>query len=167
MSDKPTIGEINRNWWNCKNVPSKPWLGSTGTDEFGHAIFSEREHNGVIYRPEAWSCRAAIKNLWAYRRKRDANSLSEIFSIYAGSEDTIGSRPGGPRNNPDEYARFVAAKAGVTVGARLNLFDTSGKVIAPALLTGILDAMTRWENGKTFPDVADVIRDGLILYAEA
>ncbi len=125
----------NKNPLNIKQVSPDAWAHSVGADGRGHAIFADPAH-GV---------RAAMRSL---QRKWDngKRTLIQIIADWAPASDTVGSIAGGAQNDPIDYARYVAARAGCGVGESL-LSPASN----PHLWLRIVRAMAYYEMGEECP----------------
>ncbi len=126
----------NHNPGNVKQDPKNPWLGSTGMDERGHAIFSS----------EALGWRAFYRTL-AAKWLAGKRTLRHIVESWAPASDTIGSIPGSPPNDPERYARFVARETSLPHDARLDLFDERGYPLDDTAILDIARAMVKYEHG--------------------
>jgi hypothetical protein len=112
------VGVRNRNYLNVKSNPKNPWQGSAGTDATGHTIFREPE----------WGLRAAIMTLRTYWFSYSLRTVSGILARWAPASDTLGSRPGQPRNDPHAYAKFVCKRLRVGAAEDLRLFHADRRM---------------------------------------
>lgn len=150
-----TIGGVrglnNHNPFNVKQVSPKDssgwWFGSTGLDEKGHAVFTS-----AIY-----SVRCAVHQLANYQVRDRKKTLAEIFAVYAPSDDPAAV------NDPNDYARFVAANCGVHPDTPLTLFNANKKPVDIPLLIKILQAMLQYENFAGCEMPLEGIRSGIWL----
>lgn len=116
-----------------------PWMGSANplADERGHANF----------RDVAYSLRAALIILL---RKWNAGkrTLRDIITSWAPPDDPRGSIPGNTRNNPDEYARYVAERMHLQCGidSPLCLFTEAGDVDRLDHVVKMVMAMDHYET---------------------
>lgn len=133
-SEKPTLGERNRNPMNVKDDLLDPWQGSIGIDDKGHAIF----------RDESWSVRAAVRILSRYCVDYGFKTLREVFGRYAPTSDG---------NQPDMYANFVSGEMNFPGRRPLNLFRDNYSIKAPVRLRKMIALMAEYENyrGYEFP----------------
>lgn len=141
-------GIANSNEFNIKQIlpPNEPWLGSTGKDEIGHAVFID----------SIYSVRAAVRQLARYQLRDKLTCLNEIFSIYAPADDA--------NNKPSEYAKFVGEKIGLKPDATIVLFSMDGSIIHFSLLIDMLKAMLSFECYAGFELPEETVRAGARLY---
>ena len=117
----------------------------------GHAAFKN----------PLYSIRAACRILQQYRVRRGLRTLNEIFHVWAPETDTVGSVPGGPNNDPNNYASIVALGVGHPQDHDLNLFDTDGKCLDKPLLKNIIRVIIRMETDHIRRADEDLILDGI------
>ncbi len=131
-----TTGERHKNPLNVK-APSQPyWKGQVARDCRGHAVFDD----------VAFGTRAAIITLRTYWITHNLRTVAKIISRWAPSTDTIGSIAGAARNDPGDYARYVARKAKIQPTTALALFSESGSIEDVAMLYELISAMAKYEN---------------------
>jgi hypothetical protein len=152
----PTLGQINNNYWNVKKPGNGWWRGAIGYDSRGHAIFGD----------PALGVRAVLRVLRTYQMKLRLESLDEIFGRYAPAVDTLGSLPNAPRNEPNRYAAFVAARLNVTPNEKVIFFSPSGRIDDAERTKKLLRAMAEYENGAGFEVPEDVLDRGMKMYDE-
>jgi len=131
-----------------------PWKGSIDTDQRGHAIF--------VAASDAY--RAGCRTLANYQNRHGLRTLNAIFARWAPTSDSIGSVPGNPPNDPNEYARYVARRAGLLPFEEIELFTPKGEVMDRLMLHIILAAMTRYECGANTIVYPEEINDGISKY---
>jgi hypothetical protein len=147
------LGIRHKNPLCLKTRARNPWPGQTGKDSRGHAIFDDAMYGFA----------AGASLLWTYQHTHKLQTLRQIFNRWAPPDDTVGSLPGNPANQPNVYASFVAKKCGVSDTAPLALFLHSGGVLAKDLLLRLILAMAHYECGKPWPEPQDAER-GIALY---
>lgn len=124
------------------------WLGKIANDSRGHCIFESPEY-GI---------RAGMRTLqskWINCKR----TIAAIISEWAPSSDTQGSMPGRPANDPDDYAGYVARRAGI--GEHAALPDPVG---CDPVWGKIIAAMAHYEMGTDCPP--EVIERGMELWKE-
>jgi len=98
-----------------------PWKGMIGSDSSGFAIFDTPE-NGI---------KAAAKNLKTYFNKHHLNSVHDIISRWAPSNE----------NDTQSYIKSVASQLGVSANEPLDITSS---------MPGLLASIFRHENGADF-----------------
>lgn len=142
---RETLGMKHQNWWNIKTPPNaKGWLGQSGEDTKGHAIF----------RDPAYACRATVKQLYRYHAT-GASTLRAIFERYAPSAD---------ENDPAGYARFVGSRIDKDIDEPTGIFNADGSIADDARLKAMLQAMAEMENFAGFVVPEKVLIEGVGLY---
>jgi hypothetical protein len=131
-----TVGTRNRNLLNVKQG-REPWKYSTGKDGKGHAIFPNF----------ASGIRAGIGNLRTYWTTHGIKSPLGIANRWAPSNGTIGDVAGGPMNQPNRYADFIARRMGIKPTDTLMTFNADGTVRSADQLFALVSAMVEYENG--------------------
>lgn len=126
-----TRGFRNNNPGNIEYSPANDWDGQTGSDG-RYAIFSDIRY-GI---------RALGKLLDAYYYRHGLTTVAGIINRWAPAHE----------NNTESYISHVAASAGVSPHATINL-----EAIKPQLVAAII----RHENGHDLP--AGLIEEGLAL----
>ena len=119
---------------NIKNNPANRWAGSLGENAVGTAIFSS----------PSMGVRAAMRCLQK-KYLAGKTTLLAIISDWAPADDTQGSLPGRPANDPADYARYVGDRIGFSIDEKLP--DPSD-VLAWAR---IVKAMSHYEMGVDCP----------------
>lgn len=97
------IGLANNNPGNVKN---KGWQGQTGSDEFGHAIFSHYEYG----------LRAIAVTLKNYQKKHGLKTLRSMMKRYCES-------------NQLEYAKFISKNIGVGIDEEFDVMAYMPEVL--------------------------------------
>lgn len=128
------------NYWCLKDVK---WAGRVGKDSDSHTAF----------RDGYYSARAAVRNFRTAYSKHGLKSASALMSVYAPSDDCIGSKkaqkPDGSciygKNDPAQYARLAAKGITKDIDADLVLFDKNGN--ATSSLVIFLKNMSAFELG--------------------
>lgn len=137
------------NLFGIKQPPNTRWDGSTGANEQGTAIFLL----------PAMSARAYFLNAENILRKTPM-ALDAFLATYAPTSDSIGSIPGNPPNDPDEYANFIGSRL-----LPLDL-DTVNYLPLPTTRPDLWFAIAAWasqyETGK--PPVWSQILLGLAAF---
>lgn len=120
---------------NVKNNLAAPWLGSYGTDEGGHALFSQPKY-GI---------RAAL--ICFYKKwVNGKRTLSEIIPEWAPADDHQGGLEENPMNDPVAYLTAVCDWSGI--GASECLCSPAE---SPLVWADIMRAMARYELGENCP----------------
>lgn len=142
---RETLGMKHNSYWNIKSPPnSKGWLGQTGEDSVGHAIF----------RDPAYACRATVKQLYRYFTT-GAVTLRAVFERWAPSAD---------ENDPQNYAEFVGGRMNLGIDEPIGIFNVDGTIADDARLKAMLLAMAEMENFAGFEVPEKVIIEGVGLY---
>lgn len=148
-----TVGIENHNPMNIKPGRDR-WQGLKGVDKRGHGIFES----------DRWSYRAGVRTL-AQKSANGKRTIRAIVQDWAPVNDTVGSIPGAPKNDPGKYARTVASWMGCGVDQPLEIFDGARIVNKPRLMM-LIDSIVRYENGAACrPDMAEIAA-GIELYRE-
>ena len=137
---KITLGIEHKNYLNLKVNPKNPWKGNASWDSRGHTIFIS----------PAWGLRAAILNLRTYWFSYSLHSIITILSRWAPADDTIGSLKGNPKNDPLDYANFVAERMKIDRTADLQLFHSDKTLNNVENLRNLIKAMAEMENYNGF-----------------
>jgi len=143
---KRTLGILNKNPLNVKQVPSL-WDGSTGQDEYGHAIFIDN-----IY-----GIRAAVRTL-ANMFRAGNRTVAEIIAQWAPANDPQAN------NDPLGYAGFVSRKMGIPADTNLDLFTVEGKLKQRSVLYLMIAAMIEFENFRGYMLPLETLSSGIALY---
>ena len=143
-------GLINENPLNVKQVP-EIWDGSIPPyqDKDGHAVFCD----------PLYSVRAAVRTLSNYARD-GRDTLQKIFEEYAPVDDPAA------KNDPNNYANFVAGRITWAVDQPLGIFDANGVIdkIAEGRLIRLIDAMMEQEIYAGYGVPLETITSGIALY---
>lgn len=94
-----TLAERNRNYLNIKNIPGG-WLGQTGVDAHGHAIFASEEY-GI---------RAAASVLMNYAVKYGICTIDGLVDRFC-------------EGNREAYKQFLSRNLGLGVEERFHLLE--------------------------------------------
>lgn len=135
------MGNNRNNPLNIKG--NDPWLGRTGHDDRGHITFATEEYG--------------IRANWRCLQKMLLNghdTIDKLCAEWAPSNDTQGSIAGNPKNNPRDYANFIAKKVHFAP-------DWSLPALTPSvdLWLNIFSAMDEYENGADRKcDMSSIIR---------
>ena len=133
-----------------------PWVGSQKplADERGHANF----------RSVSYGLRAGMIVLF---RKWFAGkqTLRQIIGSWAPDDDTVGTLPGGLRNQPDLYAEWVCQRMGTvgTVDAGLRLFTDDGRIDRLTRLINLVWAIDEYET-PAIDATVDEMLNGLQMF---
>lgn len=106
----------------------KHWQGAIGVDAEFHLIFATPFH-GV---------RAIFENLLGYNRNHDIQTLTQIFTRWAPSNDPDAN------NNPTAYAASVSDATGIGVDAEIDFHNAQAMI-------SIAKAITKEENANVNP----------------
>lgn len=109
-----------------------PWKGSTGANGVGTAIFPD----------PVLGVRAAMRTLHS-KWLRGKINLAEIIADWAPADDTQGSLPGHPPNDPARYAAYVAGRVGYSSTEALPNPSTD-----PLTWAHIIRVMAHYEMGE-------------------
>lgn len=139
-----TLGQQSKNPMCLKAFDQ--WKGMIGVDARGHAIFLTMQ-NGI---------RAAVRVL-AQKARNGKNSIVAICADWAPADDTIGSIPGAPANDPDEYAHYVAMVMEASTDAPLGIFGANGTILDYMRLVTLIIAMSQFENSHWSPKVSEIL----------
>ena len=136
-SSKPNRGVRNNNWLNIRYSSANDWMGQTGKDADGYAVFGD----------PVSGLRAADIVLRNYGEDRGIESVGDAIARFAPPED----------NNPtSEYAKHVAGRMGVAVNDKINLTD-------PAIRESMIAAMVPVES----PDAESLYAPELLSQARS
>lgn len=155
-------GIINLNLLNIKERradPARWWDGSVAQDtKHGDGL-------DTIFENELFGFRAATILIAAYQLDHGCDTIQRIIARWAPSDDTIGSIPGAPPNDPSAYADFIAEQTGLVV-SRPTIFFKSDRSIANAWqLQMVFIAMAQMEQYRGFVFPVEFIQSGIALYA--
>jgi hypothetical protein len=103
-----TVGERNNNPGNVKKPGSDTWLGTIGTDRFGHVVFKDLDH-GI---------RALYRNFKTRQLRSPELSLGDYFSKVYAEENGI------------HEAKYIASKQGISVNTPLRDVNLIKMVVA-------------------------------------
>jgi hypothetical protein len=144
----------DNNLWNLKKPGNDDWRGTLRYDHRGHAVFDTL----------LMGCRAAIKQLYTYQITLKLQSLNEIFNRWAPAYDTLGSLPGRPNNDPNEYAKFVGRLIGIAPDSQFLIFKDNGQILDHQMLMSLLRAMAQYEGNDMNLVTDDLLEKGICLY---
>ena len=158
-----TIGITNHNPFNVKQ-PNRAsgWLG---TD-----LARQPTQKHAVFLHPVFSVRAACRQLANYERNKGADTLIKKLAIWAPSDDTLGSLPGQPQNNPHEAAEFIAQRIRLNTGQPFaadlvfRLFKADGRVASARFLVPLLAALAEHETFAGYELCPSIIRSGIAMY---
>lgn len=154
MSTEPPRGIRNNNYLNIKNVGWDDANGKTaGTDPEKHAVFTD----------PAYGVRAGIIQLRTYYFRDKLRTIADILAHWAPASDTLGSKPGWPKNSPVKYASFVAGRMGIGATDELSLFNPDKSIGDAKQLRALFYAMAEYELGQKDQVPDEVFDAGLAL----
>jgi hypothetical protein len=145
------------NLFGIKNPLPKRWLGSENENPQGTALFISPEYSARAYFINA-----------EHQLLATPKNLLQFISDYAPADDSIGSLPGNPPNDPAEYAHYVLLHSHIPASWLTATVALGGLPVSytlplpsedPAMWLSIALAASYYETGK--PPSATVIVLGL------
>ena len=153
---KTPLGIRHFNFGCIKTKKSGFWLGQIDKDKFGHAIF-EKPIYGI---------RAMVVLNIEIIEQRGHNTLLKFFSVYAPSNDCVGSikdKQGNclyGYNKPEKYASKVAEIVGLGINEEINLRNERGELNVQ-LLSILLSEVAKFETGKNCKLEEEIIKKAI------
>jgi hypothetical protein len=144
------VGWNEANDWptNVVNCTRNPWLDSRVVDtlEVGgktyDVMMDKRGH--AYFNTQDFGVRAAVKTILA-KYRNNKKTLADIIADWAPSDDTQGSEPNRPANDPVDYASTVASW--IDVPSHKDLYLIAGNLPCPGKIKIVGQAMERFETG--------------------